>query len=48
MSLVGAGPGVAPHAQLARVASAAEMLFRCATCDASWSMQTLGWGRLDA
>ena len=47
ISLVGGGRHVDPHPELRQVkGSTEEELFRCVTCDAWWSVQKLGWGRL--
>jgi len=46
-SLVGGSRHVEPHPQLRQVKTPAnEALFHCITCDARWSLQKLGWGRL--
>ena len=47
MSLVGGDRHVAPHLELRQVKRpTGEEHFQCVTCEAWWSIQKLGWGRL--
>jgi hypothetical protein len=47
-SLVGGSRHVDPHPQLQQVKGPTEEeLLHCVICDAWWSVQKLGWGRLD-
>jgi hypothetical protein len=47
ISLVGGDRNLGPHPELRQAKpSTDEALFQCAICEAWWSIQKLGWGRL--
>jgi hypothetical protein len=47
ISLVGGDRRVAPHSDLRQAEESGHReLFRCVACDARWSLQKLGWGRV--